>query len=104
MKKRDLFAELMQGVGEMAEHREGKITLRQQTVEMRPAPEITAQEIIALRKKLRMSQAVFARHIRTNPATLRNWEQEKSTPNHQAALLIRLVAQYPDMMERLAAV
>jgi putative transcriptional regulator len=28
MKKRDLFAELMQGVGEMAAQREGKITLR----------------------------------------------------------------------------
>ncbi|WP_434574337.1 hypothetical protein [Pseudomonas sp. Z3-8] len=29
MKKRDLFAEMMQGVEEMAAHREGKITLRQ---------------------------------------------------------------------------
>jgi hypothetical protein len=28
MKKRDLFAEMMQGVEEMAAHREGKITLK----------------------------------------------------------------------------
>ena len=38
MKKRDLFAELMQGVDEMAAQREGKITLRNTVVEDIPAP------------------------------------------------------------------
>ncbi|MHC5352501.1 helix-turn-helix domain-containing protein [Pseudomonas sp. A46] len=104
MKKRDLFAEMMQGVSEMAAHREGKITLRQYEVEEKPAPKVSAKEIVALRKKLRMSQAVFARRIRTSTSTLRNWEQEKSTPNTQAVLLIKLVEQYPDMISRLEAV
>ncbi|KOY03767.1 helix-turn-helix domain-containing protein [Pseudomonas nunensis] len=104
MKKRDLFAELMQGVDEMAAQREGKITLRNTTVEDKPAPEVGAQEIVALREKLHMSQAVFAKRIRTSPSTLRNWEQVKSKPNAQAALLIRLVEKFPDMVERLGAV
>lgn len=104
MKKRDLFAELMQGVEEMAAHREGKITLRTSTLEDKPAPHVSADEIVALRKKLRMSQSVFARRIRTSTETLRNWEQQKSRPNTQAALLIKLVEQYPDMVERLEAV
>ena len=104
MKKRDLFSELIQGVAEMAAHREGKITLRQVTLEAKPAPEVTAEEIVALRKKLRMSQAVFARRIRTSPGTLRNWEQDKSKPNPHAAILITLVERYPDMVERLEAV
>lgn len=51
-----------------------------------------------------MSQTVFARRIRTKAATLRNWEQEKSKPNPQAALLIKLVEQFPYMVERLEAV
>lgn len=104
MKKRDLFAEMMQGVEDMAAHRQGKITLRQYAAEEKPAPEVTAQEIIALRQQLRMSQAVFAKRLRTSPDTLRNWEQEKSKPNTQAALLIKLVKQYPDMVSRLASV
>lgn len=33
MKKRDLFAELMQGVNEMCEYRKGKSTLRQYEME-----------------------------------------------------------------------
>ncbi|MDQ0652525.1 helix-turn-helix domain-containing protein [Pseudomonas cedrina] len=104
MKKRDLFAELMQGVSEMAAHREGKITLRQSTLEDRPAPDVSAQEIVALRDKLHMSQSVFARSIRTSPSTLKNWEQDKSKPNAQAALLIRLVEKFPDMVDRLSTV
>ncbi|MFW0754747.1 helix-turn-helix domain-containing protein [Pseudomonas sp. H11T01] len=104
MKKRDLFAEMMQGVGEMAAQREGKITLRQYEVEDLPAPEVSAQEIVTLRKKLHMSQPVFARRIRTSPGTLKNWEQSKSKPNAQAALLIKLVERYPDMVDRLGTV
>lgn len=104
MKKRDLFAEMMQCVGEMAAHREGKITLRQYEVEEKPAPEVSASEIVALRKKMHMSQQVFARRFRISTGTLRKWEQDKAKPNAQAAVLIKLVEQYPDMAERLAAI
>lgn len=104
MKKRDLFAEMIQGVAEIAAHREGKITLRQYATEEKPAPELTAEEIVAVRKQLHMSQTVFAKRIRTSPSTLRNWEQSKSKPNTQAALLIKLVKLYPDMADRLATV
>tara|TARA_R110001592_G_scaffold29008_5_gene105683 strand:- start:13214 stop:13513 length:300 start_codon:yes stop_codon:yes gene_type:complete len=99
-----LFDEMMQGVDEMAAQREGKITLRQVKVESRPAPEVTANDIVALRKKMKMSQKVFAMRVRTSVETLRNWEQDKAKPNAQAALLIKLVEQYPDMVDRLAKV
>lgn len=104
MAKRDLFAELMQGVSDMAEQRQGKVTLRQVVVETKPAPIVTADEIVALRQKLHLSQSVFAQKLRLNPETLKNWEQSKSKPNSQAAVLIKLVEKYPDMIERLASV
>ncbi len=104
MAKRDLFAELMQGVHDMAEQRQGKVTLREFSVENKPVPEITAQEIVDLRQKLHLSQAVFAQKLRLNPETLKNWEQSKSKPNGQAAVLMKLVEKYPDMLERLATV
>jgi putative transcriptional regulator len=103
-RKRDLFAEMMQGVEEMAAHRVGKITLRSDTFAEKPAPDVSAQEIVALRERLQMSQNVFAKRIRTSASTLRNWEQEKSKPNAQAALLIKLVEKFPDMVDRLNAV
>ncbi len=57
-----------------------------------------------VREKLNVSRAVFARYLRTNERTLENWEQGRAKPNAQAALLIRLVAKYPDTVKRLAAV
>ena len=104
MSKRDLFQELMDGIGDMADQREGKITLRQYEVEAKPAPAVTAEEIVSLRESMNMSQAVFARQIRTSTETLRNWERSKAKPNAQAALLIKLVQKYPDMVGRLSDV
>ncbi len=99
--KRNLLDELMHGVGEMQERRTGKLTLRQIASEAKPAPEITAEDIVRIREQLNMCQAVFAQAIRTSTATLRNWERKKAKPNAQAALLIKLVASYPDTVQRI---
>jgi putative transcriptional regulator len=104
MKKRDLFAEITEGFEALAEERAGKLTLRAHEVEWLPTPEVTADELVALRTLLHLSRSVFARYLRTNPRTLENWEQGRARPNAQAALLIRLVERYPDTVERLAAV
>ena len=104
MKKRNLFAEISEGFEALAEERGGKRTLRTHEVEALPAPEVTAEELIALRERLHLSRPVLARYLRTNPRTLENWEQGRARPNAQAALLIRLVERYPDTVERLATV
>jgi putative transcriptional regulator len=104
MKKRNLFAEIAEGFEALAEERAGKRTLRTHEVEWLPTPEVTAEELLALRERLYLSRPVFARYLRTNPRTLENWEQGRARPNAQAALLIKLVERYPDTVERLAAV
>ncbi len=104
MKRRDLLAELMRGVKEIEKHRLGEITLRQYEVKELSAPEVTAAEIVSIRESLHMHQAAFARLIRTSPHNLKSWEQSKSKPNAQAALLIKLVQRFPDMVDRLNAV
>lgn len=102
--KRNLFAEIAEGVEALSSARAGKQTLRTHELEIRPAPEVSAQELLALRERLQLSRPVFANYLRTNPRTLENWEQGRAKPNAQAALLIRLVEKYPDTVERLGAV
>lgn len=104
MKKRNLFAELSEGFDALAQEREGKLTLRSIKAEAQPAPTLTAQDVLRVREQLQLSRTVFAHYLRTNPRTLENWEQGRAKPNAQAALLIRLVAQYPDTVQRLQAV
>jgi putative transcriptional regulator len=102
--RRDLFAELSEGVSALAEARIGKRTLRTHAVEYKPAPRVTPKELIRVRKRLKLSRALFAIYLRTNVRTLENWEQGRAKPNAQAALLINLVKRYPDTVDRLAAI
>lgn len=104
MSKRDVFAEVMEGLQALKSEREGKLTLRQVQVKSKPVPELAPQELIAVRTRLKLSRPVFARYLRTNERTLENWEQGRAKPNAQAVLLIRMVAQFPDTMQRLEAV
>lgn len=103
-KKRDLFAELTEGMKALVDERQGKRTLRTHSEEYRPAPAVTPQELIRVRKNLKLSRALFAVYLRTNVRTLENWEQGRAKPNAQAALLISLVKHYPDTVQRLASI
>lgn len=102
MTKRDLFAELTEGFDALAAEREKKLTLRRIEVDLKPPPQVTAQEVVRVRTKLNVSQGVFARYLRTNPRTIENWEQGKAKPNAQAALLIRYVDKHPEIVQELA--
>ena len=104
MNKRNLFSEIVEGFDALSNERVGKQTLRTHKVDINPIPEVTADELLALRERLHLSRPVFAHYLRINPRTLENWEQGRSRPNAQAALLIRLVEKYPDTVERLASV
>lgn len=90
-------------MGALEESRCGKRTLRTHAVVFRPPPELTAEDLVRVRKHLNLSRGVFAAYLRTNVRTLENWEQGRARPNAQAALLIQLVRRYPDTVARLAA-
>ena len=102
--KRDLFAELTEGVEALAASRKGKRTLRTHSVKYKPVPKVTPQELIRVRERLKISRALFAVYLRTNVRTLENWEQGRAKPNAQAVLLINLVKRYPDTVQRLATI
>jgi putative transcriptional regulator len=104
MSKKNILAELMEGVAAMKDHREGKLTLRTYKVEPTPLPKVDSKLIRDTRRKLHCSRAVFARKLRINERTLEKWEQGRGRPNPQAAALVLLVRKYPDTLERLEKV
>ena len=101
--KRSVFAELMDGVRAMREHREGRLTLRTHVVEPITLPAVNPKLVRETREALHMSRQVFAFKLGINPLTLERWEQGRSQPNEQAAALIWLVRKYPDTLDRLEA-
>ena len=99
--KRNLFAELMEGVSAMKEHREAKLTLRTHKV---PAAEIKespgAEFFVAAREKFNVSRSVWANMLRVSPRTVEKWEQGGQV-SPLAATFVELVSKYPDTIERL---
>ena len=100
-KKLRVFRELMSGFRAMREHREGRVTLRTHDVEPLTIPPVDPDFVRETREGLHMSRQVFAFKIGVNPRTLERWEQGRSKPNEQAAVLIWLVRKYPDTLQRL---
>lgn len=103
MTKRDIFAELMEGFDALEGERKGKRTLRTWTATRTPPPDMPPEKIRALRKKLGVSQPVFAHQLRTEPRTIQNWEQGISKPNAQAAILLGLIDRDPTILDDIAA-
>ncbi len=99
--KRNVFAELMEGVGAMKEHREGKLTLRTHKL---PAPAVEeaqgAEYFVAVREKFNVSRSVWANMLRVSPRTVEKWEQGGQV-SPLAATFVELVSQFPDTIERL---
>jgi putative transcriptional regulator len=99
--KRKLFGELMDGLRAMKAHRQGRLTLRSHKVEPLSVPAVSAELVLDTRSTFHMSRQVFARKIGVNPRTLERWEQGRSKPNEQAAVLLWLLRVFPDTIERL---
>ena len=100
-KKRDLFSELMTGVGEMGLQREGKITLKSAKITPLVLPKLSPTKIRKIRDALNLSRAALAQMLQVNVRTLENWEQGRTEPNEQAVALLLLVDAYPDTLQRL---
>jgi len=77
------------------------MTLRTHQVEPLTVPPVDPEFVRETREALHMSRSVFALKLGVNPRTLERWEQGRSKPNEQAAVLIWLVRKYPDTVKRL---
>src|ERR1035441_1430775 len=99
--KRNIFAELMEGVDAMGEQRAGKVTLRTHSLPVAEVKESPGAEFfVAVREKFNVSRALWANMLRVSPRTVEKWEQGGQV-SPLAATFVELVARYPDTIERL---
>jgi putative transcriptional regulator len=99
--KRNLFAELVEGVEAMKDHREGKVTLKTHkfpAAKVKESPD--AAFFVSVREKFNVSRSVWANMLRVSPRTVEKWEQGGQV-SPLAATFVELVAEYPDTIERL---
>ena len=92
--RKPLFERLQQGLIEGIEQSRGGRTLRTTILPDHP-PEITPEELIALRVKVEMSRAVFARVLSVSPKTVQGWEQGTRKPSPSSRRLIQVMHENP---------
>ena len=57
-------------------------------------------DVKAVRERMDLSQAQFAKMIRVSVKTLQNWEQKRRSPTGPAAALLQIVARAPQIALR----
>jgi putative transcriptional regulator len=62
--------------------------------------EVRDVDVKAVRARLGMSQDDFARAFGVSPATVRNWEQGRRHPHGPARVLLAVIEQEPEVVQR----
>jgi DNA-binding transcriptional regulator YiaG len=96
----NLLLESLRGHADALEGKR-KLTMRTRTLRLaKPAPELQARDICAIRESLRFSQPVFASLLNVPLATARSWEQGTRSPSGAALRLLELVRRSPELVIR----
>jgi len=93
--------ELIESMQELLDYSEGKIDLRTSKLSISPVCDtITVEDIKETRKKLGMSQGVFAIVIGVSKKTVESWEAGRYTPDGAARRLISIMQADPSFPEK----
>jgi putative transcriptional regulator len=79
---------------------EGMAILRGDVAPARFHPAPAAVDVRAVRKRLGLSQAGFARRFGFGLATVRDWEQGRYQPDQAARSYLRVIEREPEVVER----
>ncbi|WGI21812.1 helix-turn-helix domain-containing protein [Amylibacter sp. IMCC11727] len=68
--------------------------------EMEPAAVFVPDtvDVAAIRKRLKLSQAAFAERYCLPVGTIRDWEQERRSPDRAALVLLSIIDRNPDVV------
>jgi putative transcriptional regulator len=91
----DTFKSIESGLKEAIAHARGEGPTTVHEIEI-PDPDVRV-----IRSQTGLSQAEFARSIGVKKATLLNWELRRRKPDGPARVLLALIAQNPEIIQRL---
>lgn len=78
-------------------HSRGQLSLRTTTLPA-PPPPASAKRVLALRRKLEMSQSVFAATLNVSPKLVQGWEQGVRTAHRADLRLIQIIEANPGIV------
>jgi putative transcriptional regulator len=96
-KTMSVFEQIKAGLDDSIAYSRGELSLKTTTLPL-PPPKAEAQQIAGLRKKLRMSQSVFAATLNVSPKTVQSWEQGVRQPADAALRMLQVIRVEPQVI------
>ena len=87
--------EVEEALKEVLAHRPGEIDLACRIVD-----DPSAERIVALRKRLKLSRRRFAERFGLDARAVQDWEQGRHTPDRAARVLLTVIDKDPEAVER----
>ncbi|WP_372781555.1 helix-turn-helix domain-containing protein [Litorivivens sp.] len=94
MSKRDIGAEILDGIKEIQKYKKGELELKTTELSEPSPPQV-------IRKKLKLSQSAFAGLLGVSMRTVQDWEQGRREPQGPAVALLRIAEQHPEVFTQL---
>lgn len=95
MAKRDIGAEILEGIRDIKAYKLGKKQLRVHDLREPSPPKV-------IRTRLKLSQAAFAGLMGVSLRTVQDWEQGRRKPSGPAIALLRIAEQKPEVFRQLS--
>ena len=95
--KMSAFNQIKSGLQEAISHARGEMNLRTTTLPA-PPPSMPPANVVQLRKRLGMSQRVFAAYLNVSPKLVQTWEQGTRVPRGGALRLLELIDRDPALI------
>ena len=92
-----VFQQIKHGLEDSLAHSRGQLNLRT-TILPAPPPPVSPRRVLALRRKLNMSQTVFAATLNVSPKLVQSWEQGLRKPIRGDLRLIEIIEREPRLV------
>ena len=63
--------------------------------------DVPVTDVLAMRRRMRLSQQEFAGRFGFSPASVRNWEQGRRRPEGPARILLAVIDRHPEIVEEI---
>lgn len=92
------FLKLKAGLEDAIAYHRGTARLTVRDVDLKPPPPMAAKDVVAVRTRMRVSQAAFARLLNVSPRTVQAWEADARRPSDAALKLLSVARKHPDVL------
>jgi putative transcriptional regulator len=97
------FDRVKKGLDDSIAYSRGQLSLRTTALPL-PPPPASPRRVAALRRKLKMSQSVFAATLNVSPKLVQSWEQGSRRPGRGDLRLLQIIEQRPQLVGELFAI